>query len=163
MMSIFNEARLETWNELKGLSDEKLNQKPSAEEWSIREVLDHLKKIDMTAQKMLKERVKDAPIKEIEEKPLEVAQDRNNKRKAPSHLEPAHDFISGSQMKRELDVVREQLTAAIASLTEEDFERVLPHPVFQELTVRQWIDFIGHHEKRHLSQMKEIKEKIERA
>lgn len=75
MMSIFNEARLETWNELKGLSDEKLNQKPSAEEWSIREVLDHLKKIDMTAQKMLKERVKDAPIKEIEEKPLEVAQD----------------------------------------------------------------------------------------
>lgn len=32
MMSIFNEARLETWNELKGLSDEKLNQKPSAEE-----------------------------------------------------------------------------------------------------------------------------------
>lgn len=44
MMSIFNEARLETWNELKGLSDEKLNQKPSAEEWSIREVLDHLKK-----------------------------------------------------------------------------------------------------------------------
>ncbi len=44
MMSIFNEARLETWNEVKGLSDEKLNQKPSAEEWSIREVLDHLKK-----------------------------------------------------------------------------------------------------------------------
>ncbi|MCG0057122.1 hypothetical protein L6R34_32680, partial [Escherichia coli] len=78
----------------------------SAEEWSIREVLDHLKKIDMTAQKMLKERVKDAPIKEIEEKPLEVALDRDNERKAQSHLEPAHDFISGSQMKRELDVVR---------------------------------------------------------
>ena len=54
MMSIFNEARLETWNELKGLSDEKLNQKPSAEEWSIREVLDHLKKIYLTAKKMLK-------------------------------------------------------------------------------------------------------------
>lgn len=162
MMSIFNEARLETWNEVKGLSDEKLNQKPSSDEWSIREVLDHLKKIDMTAQNMLKERVKEAPVKEIEEKPLTAAQDRSNKRKAPAHLEPDHDFISGSQMKRELDVVREQLTAVIASLKEEDFERVLPHPVFQELTVRQWIDFIGHHEKRHLSQIKEIKEKIER-
>lgn len=62
-------------------------------------------------------------------------------------------------MKRELDVVREQLTAVIASLKEEDFERVLPHPLFQELTVRQWIEFIGHHDKRHLSQIKEIKEK----
>lgn len=69
-MSIFNEARLETWNEVKGLSDEKLNQKPSSDEWSIREVLDHLKKIDMTAQNMLKERVKEAPVKEIEENRL---------------------------------------------------------------------------------------------
>ncbi|MEC1292297.1 DinB family protein [Bacillus mojavensis] len=161
-MSIFNEARLETWNEVKGLSDEKLNQKPSSDEWSIREVLEHLKKIDMAAQNMLKEQVKEAPIKKIEEVPLTAAQDRSNKRKAPARLEPDHDFISGSQMKRELDVVREQLTAVIASLKEEDFERVLPHPLFQELTVRQWIDFIGHHEKRHLSQIKEIKEKIER-
>lgn len=70
MMSIFNEARLETWNEVKGLSDEKLNQKPSAEEWSIREVLDHLKKIDMAAQKMLKERVKEAPVKKLKKNSL---------------------------------------------------------------------------------------------
>lgn len=160
VMSIFYEARLETWNEIKGLTDDQLNKKPSADEWSIREVLDHLKLIDAAAQTAFKDRVKDAPLKEIEEKPLEMAEDRTNKRKAPSHFEPDQSYMSGSQMKQELDVVREQLTSIIASLKEDDFNRVLPHPVFQELTVKQFIDFIGHHEKRHLSQIKEIKEKI---
>lgn len=60
-------------------------------------------------------------------------------------------------MKRELDVVRERLTAAIASLKEEDLKRVLPHPVFQELTVRQWIDFIGHHENGTSARLKKLK------
>lgn len=44
-MSIFNEARQQIWEELKGLSDEEFNRKPAADEWSVREVLDHLKKL----------------------------------------------------------------------------------------------------------------------
>lgn len=44
MMSIFNEARKELWSEIQGLSDETLNKRPSEDEWSIQEVIDHLKK-----------------------------------------------------------------------------------------------------------------------
>lgn len=161
-MSIFNEARQQTWEELKGLSDEEFNQKPAADEWSIREVLDHLKKIDETAQTLLSKHAKDAPLKEIEEKPMEFIEDRTNKRPAPSHLEPEQKRISVIEAKQELDTARQQLTAVISSLNEEDFKRVLPHPVFQELTIRQWIDFIGHHEMRHINQIEEIKQKIER-
>ncbi|MCC9024205.1 DinB family protein [Bacillus nakamurai] len=161
-MSIFNEARQQTWNEVKGLSDHEFNQKPSAEEWSVREVLDHLKKIDETAHTLLSEQAMEAPLKETEEKPLEMAEDRTNKRTAPPHLAPEQERKSIVEMKEELDVARQHLTAVIASLKEEDFERVLPHPVFQELTIRQWIDFIGHHEKRHINQIEEIKQKIER-
>ncbi|MEW4059725.1 hypothetical protein CHH79_10065 [Bacillus siamensis] len=161
-MSIFNEARQQTWEELKGLSDEEFNQKPAADEWSVREVLDHLKKIDESAQSLLSKQAKDAPFKKIEEKPMEFIEDRTNKRPAPSQLEPEQNRISVIEAKQELDTARQQLTAVISSLNEEDFERVLPHPVFQELTIRQWIDFIGHHEKRHINQIKEIKQKIEK-
>lgn len=87
-MSIFNEARQQTWEELKGLSDEEFNQKPAADEWSVREVLDHLKKIDESAQSLLSKQAKDAPFKKIEEKPMEFIEDRTNKRPAPSQLEP---------------------------------------------------------------------------
>ena len=44
MMSIFNEARKELWSEIQGLSDEMLNKRPAEDEWSIQEVIDHLKK-----------------------------------------------------------------------------------------------------------------------
>ncbi|ASB87762.1 uncharacterized protein S101395_01226 [Bacillus sonorensis] len=44
-MSVFNEARKETWSEIQGLSDDVINTKPGKDEWSIQEVLDHLKKL----------------------------------------------------------------------------------------------------------------------
>lgn len=43
-MSIFNEARKELWNEIQGLPDNDINKRPAENEWSIQEVLDHLKK-----------------------------------------------------------------------------------------------------------------------
>jgi uncharacterized damage-inducible protein DinB len=58
MMSIFNEARKELWSEIQGLSDEMLNKRPAEDEWSIQEVIDHLKKIDLMALQILKEQIK---------------------------------------------------------------------------------------------------------
>lgn len=43
-MSIFNVARKELWSEIQGLSDETLNKRLAEDEWSIQEVIDHLKK-----------------------------------------------------------------------------------------------------------------------
>lgn len=63
-------------------------------------------------------------------------------------------------LKAELDNVRTQLTSVIAAFHDEDFQRVPPHPIFEELTVRQWLDFIGHHERRHIKQIKEVKQKL---
>ncbi|MFN2743985.1 MULTISPECIES: DinB family protein [Bacillus] len=161
-MSIFNEARKELWSELQGLSDEDLNKRPAEEEWSVQEVLDHLKKIDLMAAHLFKEKIQHAPIKTIEEKPVKIAEERSPKRKAPQHVEPERKNTDLLTIKAELDNVRTQLTSVIAAFQEEDFQRVLPHPVFKELTVRQWIDFIGHHEKRHIQQIQEIKQKLGR-
>lgn len=159
-MSIFNEARKELWSEIQGLSDETLNKRPSEDEWSIQEVIDHLKKIDLMALQILKEQIKHAPVKTIEDKPVYQSEDRSSKRKAPPYAEPERKTADALTLKAELDNVRTQLTSVIAAFHDEDFQRVLPHPVFEELTVRQWLDFIGHHERRHIKQIKEIKQKL---
>lgn len=52
-MSLLHEARQELWQEPQGLSEEQLNQKLSDDTWSIQEVADHLKKMDLVAKKHL--------------------------------------------------------------------------------------------------------------
>lgn len=146
-MSIFNEARKETWSEIRELSDDDINKRPEQDEWSIQEVLDHLKNSICRLTRLFRERIRSAPFRTIEAKPVHVSEDRSVKRKAPDSLEPERKTTDLLAIKAELDHARSQLTTVIATLQEEDFERVLPHSVFKELTVRQWIDFIGHHEK----------------
>ncbi|MDA7028544.1 DinB family protein [Bacillus sp. CLL-7-23] len=160
MSSIFHEARKELWSEVQGLSDHDLTKRPELEEWSIQEVLDHLKKIDLVALQLFKEQVPDAPVKPIEEKPVKNSEDRRSKRKAPSFVEPERKTIDAEAIKNELDHVRTQLNSVISTFDKKDFQKVLPHPIFEELSVSQWIDFIGHHEIRHLHQIREIKEKL---
>lgn len=48
-MSLLHDARQELWQELQGLNEEQLNQKLSDDTWSIQEVADHLKKMDLVA------------------------------------------------------------------------------------------------------------------
>lgn len=78
-MSLLHDARQELWQELQGLNEEQLNQKLSDDTWSIQEVADHLKKMDLVAAKHLAAEGKKAPIKEYEPKPVEMAEDRSKK------------------------------------------------------------------------------------
>ncbi|WP_342498337.1 DinB family protein [Bacillus sp. FSL M8-0350] len=160
-MSILHEARQELWHELQGLSEEQLNQKLSDDTWSIQEVADHLKKMDLVAAKHLAAEGKKAPIKEYEPKPVEMAEDRSKKATAPSIVEPERKHVTPpTHLKDELDTAREQLNQILSTFTEEDFKRVIAHPVFKELSLKQYLDFIGAHEKRHIHQIKEIKEQL---
>ena len=34
------------------------------------------------------------------------------------------------------------------------------HPIFGLMSLKQWIPFVGYHEKRHILQIKEVKEKL---
>ncbi|MFS0657073.1 DinB family protein [Bacillus sp. 179-C3.3 HS] len=159
-MSLLHEARQELWQELQGLNEEQLNKKMSEDTWSIQEVADHLKKMDLVAAKHLAAEGKKAPLKEYEPKPVELAEDRSNKATAPSIVEPDRKHVTPTQLKDELDTARDQLNQILSSFTEEDFKRVIAHPVFKELSIKQYLDFIGAHEKRHIHQIREVKEQV---
>lgn len=123
MMSVFNEARKETWSEIQGLSDDVINTKPGKDEWSIQEVLDHLKKIDLKTAQLFKENIRSAPLKAIQAKPVEASENRYDKRKAPDFLEPERKTKDCLTIKTELDHARQQLTSIIASFHKADFQR----------------------------------------
>ena len=159
-MSLLHEARQELWKELQGVSEEQLNQKISDDTWSIQEVTDHLKKMDLVAARHLAAEGKRAPIKEYAPKPVEMAEDRSRKATAPSIVDPERKHVTPSHLKDELDTAREQLNQILSTFTEDDFKRVIAHPVFEELSIEQYLDFIGAHEKRHIHQIKEIKEQL---
>ncbi|HBU92358.1 MAG TPA: DinB family protein [Bacillus pumilus] len=159
-MSLLHDARQELWQELQGLNEEQLNQKLSDDTWSIQEVAEHLKKMDLVAAKHLAAEGKKAPIKEYEPKPVEMAEDRSRKATAPSIVEPERKHVTPTHLKDELDTAREQLNQILSTFTEDDFKRVIAHPVFEELSLKQYLDFIGAHEKRHIHQIKEIKEQL---
>ncbi|OLP64044.1 hypothetical protein BACPU_27900 [Bacillus pumilus] len=159
-MSLLHEARQELWQELQGVNEEQLNKKMSDDTWSIQEVADHLKKMDLVAANHLATNGKKAPIKKYTPKPVEMAEDRSRKVTAPSIVAPDRKYVTPTQLKDELDTAREQMNQILSTFTEEDFTRVIAHPVFEELSLKQYLDFIGAHEKRHIHQIKEIKEHL---
>jgi uncharacterized damage-inducible protein DinB len=155
-VDILHDARQKTWILLHGLTDEALNERPAPEEWSIQEILDHLNKTDLMAVHVLKTRFKDSVIKDVKHQPLEIAEDRTQQRKAPEKLLPERKLMTLERCKDELDRARNELLTVISSISDKELTKVLPHPVFNELSVKQWIEFIGHHEIRHDKQMEEI-------
>ena len=73
--------------------------------------------------------------------------------------------ILGTNEKNEaLRAVAEALVAhagEIIAANEKDLEqKSFPHPLFKELSLKQWIPFVGLHEKRHLLQIEELKSKL---
>lgn len=90
-----------------------------------------------------------------------MAEDRSRKATAPSIVEPERKHVTPTHLKDELDTAREQnFNQILSTFTEDDFKRVIAHPVFEELSLKQYLDFIGAHEKRHIHQIKEIKEQL---
>ncbi|QQZ08877.1 DinB family protein [Heyndrickxia vini] len=150
--------RNELWKSVDGLTDEQLNRRVSEESWSIMQVLEHLylmeKGIVANMKKALTE--EDHPT---DPKPIQLTLNRSTKIPAPSYFVPTNDFITLAEMKTKLEDSRANLTAVEETADTRLFEKKsFLHPVFGQMTVKQWIPFIGLHEKRHLAQIEEIKQ-----
>jgi hypothetical protein len=74
---------------------------------------------------------------------------------------PDHEYKTLEEMKEKLSRSREKLLSVVTEAGEEALEKKsLPHPVFGPLNLKQWVEFVGQHEKRHLAQIEEIKEQL---
>ncbi|MFP3427108.1 DinB family protein, partial [Pseudoalteromonas sp. SIMBA_162] len=66
------------------------------------------------------------------------------------------------ELKEKLAMSRQELKSVVENADQHDLEnKAYPHPAFGRMRLSQWIPFVGYHERRHLLQIKEVKEKLE--
>ncbi|WP_100011331.1 DinB family protein [Lentibacillus sediminis] len=157
-MQVNEKARGELLKEVNGLSDEVVNQKLAADQWSIKQVLEHLYLMEATVTRTIEKQLANGEATEAKEKPIERTVNRKTKVDAPEYLVPSEDFRTLEELKKKLAATHQGLSDLENRTNNQDLEaKTFPHPAFGDLSLKQWIPFVGYHEMRHTEQIKEVK------
>jgi uncharacterized damage-inducible protein DinB len=152
---------------------ESLDARPSPDAWSVGEVLDHLHRVEAGVAKLLAVRVSKGraagtllPARSETEEDLaaaiahfeaRTAATTGRRLVAPETVRPQ----AGRSREELLDALRASraaLLAAIADGAEYDLTAVRhPHPALGDIDLREWILFLGRHERRHVAQIEAVK------
>ncbi|MFD6207662.1 DinB family protein [Peribacillus sp. NPDC060253] len=153
--------REELLNTVTGLSDEQLNAHPEEGRWSIVQVLDHLYLMERAITKSIADKLQSDERIPAGDKPIELTLNREVKVQAPPYVIPSESFQTLNEVKDKLSDSRKAFLHLVDHAKENDLEqKSFPHPLFKELSLKQWIPFVGLHEKRHLKQIEELKSKL---
>lgn len=158
VVKLLTETRNEVIDSIKGLSDAEINQAPDADRWSIAQVLLHLQQIESYFLSLMDAALQ-GPSEEVREKNLSYVTDRSKRVKAP--VEPTTEFKTGEELLSRLNHSRKKVIAMLEGANPDELTmKSLKHPVFGKTSVKQTLEFIAYHEKRHLEQIEEIKQAI---
>ena len=146
---------------VEGMTDEKLNRKPTPEEWSPMQILDHLQLMETTVAKGVSRELKKETSEKAVKKPIALTVSRSFKVDAPKHVVPTEDFVTLEEMKNRLNASHNFLYEVYGQATPEQLkEKSMPHPVFGKVPLVQWFPFVGLHEKRHFKQLEKTLSKL---
>ncbi|MDQ0232105.1 DinB family protein [Metabacillus malikii] len=152
-------TRKELLTVIEAIPETFINVKESEKKWSIGQVLDHLHKTEVNITKVIKH-MSTLPEQQdsLPTKPLVLTLDRTRKVKVSDSLAPALAELDKQELLDALAQSRAELINVIEAIPQTvDFTKIgYKHPVFGELSLMQWIEFIGYHEKRHLAQIEEV-------
>jgi hypothetical protein len=151
------EARAELLNYVSNLSDNEVELITDNDEWSILDILEHLYVIEKVMTSEIKIILEKGERKEaFKHKSLDSTLNRSSKYKAPENMKPNKEFTSFLQAKESLTFSRQSLMELLEAYTPSELKvNSGKHPAFGTISVEQWVEFIGLHERRHLAQIKE--------
>lgn len=149
------------------------NTEPTANQWSVAQVLDHLTIVDKRVAAGVGKWIADARGTGLAQEtettsvagtiPNEKITDRSRKVEAPEEIRPRTD-VDAETAWAELEQARAKLLAAF--LTGDGLalgQVVQPHPVLGPINIYQWMLFCASHEARHTLQIREIAEQLNTA
>lgn len=155
------QARKALLAEVEGISDDDLNKKPAPDQWSIKQVMEHLYLMEGAITQTIQEQLVQGDTVEIKDKPIELTVNRDVKVEAPDFSTPSESYASLDELKQKLATTHRGLIELANSADDSLLEqKAFPHPTFGLMHLKQWIPFIGWHEKRHILQIKEVKETL---
>lgn len=149
-------------SEIEMLNDTEINVKPRRDKWSMMQILHHLHLVEQFVTSSLVYALHKKEKKVVPLKDLQSVLNRTYKKEASQQVQPTETLMKKQQGIQLLEHSRAELLHALQSVTDEKelLENSLKHPVFQELNLYQWVQFLDLHEQRHLTQLKEAKHAI---
>ena len=147
-----------------------LHARPSSDEWSALEILDHVRMIELSITRVVRRAIDAAraagvgPERSTESvlHSLDRFGVRSSRSKviAPSFATPRADLALPAVLD-ELRAAREQFVAALASGDGLDLTAVTaPHPALGVIDLYQWALFVAHHDVRHTKQIGRAVERL---
>lgn len=136
--------------------------RPSADAWSVAEVLEHLVQVERGIAKLIALRGREQPTDDqAAAVPLDAARiarvrGRDERIEAPPRIRPT-GTVRAADALRSLEDTRRTLRDAVFAANSASLNGCThPHAVLGVLTLRDWIRFVAHHEARHAAQIGEI-------
>ncbi|MGZ0084238.1 DinB family protein [Caldibacillus thermoamylovorans] len=152
------QVRRQLLESVSALSDEQLNTRVAEGSWTIAQVLEHLHLIETSIAAMIAQTLTHGASQPVSEKPIHLTLDRSKKVEAPDFARPSNRRFTWGELEEKLRQSRQRLRHIVEQADPADLEaKSFPHPVFGPLSLKQWVEFVGYHEQRHLAQIEEIK------
>lgn len=160
-------TRRELLSAVEGLSEAQLNFRPAEDRWSAGQLLHHValterrigRKIALLAEIAQQQGV-DPPSWERLDLSFfgEIRRRAEGKRfQAPPEVAPPHGTPL-AEVLAALAGARQALLESLPLMEAHDMSQFfIPHPVFGEFNVYQWLFFMGAHERRHREQIEALK------
>src|SRR5699024_5392574 len=152
-MKVNEEAREALWNSVRDVHHERFNQKPAADEGSIKQILEHLYLMEGAIANNIETQLASGKEEEAKKRTFELRVHRTTKVEAPNEFQPTDDEASILEMEEKLATSHQALQKIANEYSEATLaKKSMPHPAFGNMSLDQWVTFVGYHEDRHTKQ-----------
>ena len=142
------------------------SRRPSADRWSVAEVLEHLAMVERGVAKLIAKRGRQTPSPDqaaatpLDDTRIAHLRGRTQRREVPDFVRPSGSMNFEAAL-RALEETRTSLRQATLDADPAALDGCThPHPVLGPITLRDWVHFVAHHEARHAAQVAEIAESL---
>lgn len=144
-----------------GLTEEQFNQKPAKDEWSIKQVMEHLVLFDQVLLRRMQSAI-EQPDMLLEPKDISPSADRSRRLKYPETMKPTDGVCSINDLLARLRESHQALVSFYNELPDKSIlqHKGVPHERYGVMSLDQWIELAAVHDQRHLQQIQDIRSAI---
>src|SRR5699024_2083686 len=107
----------------------KFNQKPEVDEWSMKQILEHLYLMEGAIANNIEKQLASGKEEEAKKRPIELSVDRTKKVEAPNESQPTDDEASILEMEEKLATSHQALQKIANKYSEATLaKKAMPHP-----------------------------------
>ncbi|MFN2531032.1 MAG: DinB family protein [Pyrinomonadaceae bacterium] len=159
MLNTLDNAHNELLTELSEVDDQLFSLRPTADQWSVAEVIDHLSRVELAVIQELQKGL-DRPAARVSVFkrliPMQLVSLRLFRVEAPKLVKPLNTKPKQESLSS-YSYLRDQLKTLCEAQEGKRFRQIsMRHPVFGMIDGVAAITMVAHHERRHLKQVRDI-------